>query len=165
MRYPRLRKVKRKRRRLKRPAEVQRLCRRPDSGHIARYLQGSLAQGSEFEPDPELHLAWVVSLCRRTDDAELSIAGIPSCVWWGESGMVEGIENVGPELHFHGFFGRELFIDTGIEVVNSIGAQTGKVAGSIARHLVARIGEAVDVEIRRLREGSAAIADSRGASA
>src|ERR1700685_3445793 len=164
MHYPLLRRLA-KRPRLHRPAEVQRLCPRRDSGFIRPLSIGDFARGSEFESHSELHLARVVSHCRGADDAELTITGIPGAVWRCEARMVEGIENVRAELHFHGFSGRELLIDAGIEVVDSVGAQAGKVAGSIAPHLVAWIGEAVDVEIRRLSERGLTVADSRAASA
>jgi hypothetical protein len=120
---------------------------------------------SELEPDPKLHPARSVSQGRGTNDTERRIAESPSRAWRRKAWMIAAVEDVRPNLQLHGFPRGELFVKAQIYIVNAIGAQTWKVAGSIARHLVTRVRETIDIQDGSLIDRSLVVADSDATTA
>src|ERR1700691_5737052 len=99
---------------------------------------------SELQPQPELKVPRHIAVRVRADRPERAVS--ETRVRRREARMVQKVEDLGSHFQLHTFFGYERLVDVRVEIVNAVDAQTGKVAGGIARVLVARIRKAVQVK-------------------
>jgi hypothetical protein len=102
------------------------------------------SSASELEPQSELEVPGQIARCIGCDRAEARLfeCRVRRC----EARMVQEVEDLGSHLQLHAFFDRERLVEIGIEIVDTVDPQTGKVARSVARVLVARIRKAVAIE-------------------